>query len=68
VPPEVADYFLSELAKVFNEEDNLSKLSAFFYFCLKVSPTAASSRTTGQNFQTFFRLFNCQTSKNEKER
>jgi hypothetical protein len=25
------DFFLSELAKVFNEEENLSKLSAFFY-------------------------------------
>jgi hypothetical protein len=32
VPPDVADYFLSELAKVFKEEDNLSKLSAFFIF------------------------------------
>jgi len=35
VPPDVADYFLSELAKVFNEENNLSKLSAFFYFVWK---------------------------------
>jgi hypothetical protein len=43
-----------ELAKVFIEEENLTKLSAFFYFCLKVSPAAASSRATVQNFQTIF--------------
>ncbi|MDQ3748590.1 MAG: hypothetical protein M3367_06210 [Acidobacteriota bacterium] len=35
--------FSLELAKVFIEENNLSKLSAFFCFCLKVSPAAASS-------------------------
>ncbi len=44
MPLEVADYFLSELAKVFNEENNLSKLSAFFCFCLKIFLAAASSR------------------------
>jgi hypothetical protein len=30
------DFLLSELAKVFIEEENPSKLSAFFDFCLKI--------------------------------
>ena len=67
MPSDVADYFLSELAKVFNEEDNLYKLSVFFIFCFKVSPIAASSRATSQNFQTFFRLFNCQRTCNKRK-
>jgi hypothetical protein len=33
---DTADYFLSKLARVFKEEDNLSKLSAFFVFCLEI--------------------------------
>jgi len=57
---DVADYFLSELAKVFNEEDNLSKLSAFFILFRYCIPDASSRlKITTQNY---FWLFNYQTS------
>jgi len=54
VPPDVADYFLSELAKVFNEEDNLSKLSAFFRFLFGQSHFSPHLRALKTKFPNFF--------------
>jgi hypothetical protein len=45
--------FSSELAKVFNAEDNLSKLSAFFYFLSENLLAAASCAQTAKTFKLF---------------
>jgi hypothetical protein len=55
-----------ELAKVFIEEENLPKLSAFFYFCLKVSLAAASSRT--KRAKTFKPIFGYSIVKHQKRK
>jgi hypothetical protein len=55
VPPDVADYFLDgNSPKFLTREDNLSKLSAFFRFCLKVSRSPHLRAQRQQNLQTIF--------------
>jgi hypothetical protein len=46
--------FSLELAKVFIEENNLSKLSAFFIFCLKVSQPPYLRARPEKTFKPFF--------------
>lgn len=68
MPPDVADYFLSELAKVYIEEDNLSKLSAFFCFRPDNFTFRRLFAHKTQNFQTIFGYSIVKYRKNEKER
>jgi len=48
------DFLLSELAKVFNEEENLSKLSAFLFFVWKFRLSPHLRAQNDVNFQTVF--------------
>jgi hypothetical protein len=61
------DFLLSELAKVFNEVENLSKLSAFFFFLFGQSYFSRHLRSQkSQNFRTFFGYSVVKYQKNEK--
>lgn len=57
-----------ELAKVFIEEENLSKLSAFFRFCSGIWLSAASSRAKNEIPELFSVIQLSNIVKNGKER